>query len=250
MYIMTTLYAKPKKSTKFEDNVKEITGMKNTKDAINSIIYISYEDLKGRNEQCVCGTWCTSKIYLYQVLSKPESALMIGDACRKKYLHKKKRHICKNVNNTLLKNIINIGEKDIDLELHQIQTWALLVGLGRTLNMDPIKLTENMETIQTNLNEQGCKIPSRLLSQFDICKFKKSQFYRKQDRFKHRTFEEHQKLIATQKDLAEEFDLGYFTLWVKTKNLDKNYETDYKYEYKINKSLPVEIITKIRDNLN
>jgi len=239
-----------KKPTKFEENIKKITGKNTTKDAVNSIINIREKDLYGVPMQCVCGTWCTSKIYLYQVLSKPESALMIGDACRKNYLEKKKRPVCKNVNNTLLKKIINIGEKDIDLELHRIQTWALLVGLGKELNLPPVDLTKEMDTIERTLIEQGCDITPALQRIIDICKFKRTKFYRKQERFKYRTFKEHQILIATQKDLAEEFDLGYFTLWVKTKKLDKNYETDYEYEYKINKSLPVEIITKIRDKLN
>ena len=178
--------------------------------------------------QCVCGTWCTSKIYLYQVLSKPESALMIGDACRKKYLEKKKRHVCKNVNKKLLIKVINKGEKDIDLELHQINTWLWLVSLGQELNLPPVDLTKEMDTIERTLIEQGCDITPALQRIIDICKFKRTKFYQKGERFENRTFKEHQILIAKHADLANEFALGYFTLWIEQATLDRNYTSTYK----------------------
>ena len=95
----SALSKKPKTNeTNFEKNITEVTGKTNKNDAINSIISIREVELHGVPMQCVCGTWCTSKIYFYQVLSKPNSAIKIGNACRNKYLKKKKRKVCKNIN--------------------------------------------------------------------------------------------------------------------------------------------------------
>ena len=224
---------KNKSETNFEKNIKEITGTTNKNDAINSIINIREIELHGESKQCVCGTWCTSKINIYQVLNKPNSAIKIGNACRNKYLKKKKRKVCKNINRTLLEEVINKGEKNIDLDLHQINSWDFLVKLGEQLDMSPLDITKDMALIEKTLNEQGCIIEARLRKHFNICRLKQSKFYRKQERFENRTFKEHQILIAKHYNLIEEFNKKYFILWIKNKKLNNKYEPEYDFEYTI-----------------
>ena len=238
--------------TKFEINIKKVTGKTNKNDALNSIINIREIDLHGEPRQCVCGTWCTSKINIYQVLNKPKSAIMIGHGCRNKYLKKKKRHVCKNINRDLLKKVINEGEKNINLDLHQINSWDFLVNLGDQLKMSRLDITKDMALIEKTLNEQGCIIEPRLQQHFNICKLKQSKFYRKQERFENRTFKEHQILIAKHYNLIEEFNKEYFTLWIKNKKLDNNMIPIYDFDYSIklqNIPSPKEVIRdKIQTN--
>ncbi len=231
--------------TKFEINIKKITGKTKKNDAVNSIINIREVDLHGESRQCVCGTWCTSKINIYQVLNKPNSAIMIGNACRDKYLKKKKRRVCKNINRNLLKKVVNEGEKNINLDLHQINSWDFLVKLGEQLDISPMDITKDMAIIEKTLNEQDCIIEARLREHFNICRLKQSKFYRKQERFENRTFIDHQILIAKHYNLTEEFNKGYFKLWIKNKKLNNKYETEYEFEFKIKKFKNKEISRRI-----
>ena len=245
----SALSKKPKTNeTNFEKNITEVTGKTNKNDAINSIISIREVELHGVPMQCVCGTWCTSKIYFYQVLSKPNSAIKIGNACRNKYLKKKKRKVCKNINKKLLERVINEGEKNIDLKDHQRNTWLFLVRLGKDLDIPLIDLTKQMQTMEEEMIEQGCNIPHYIQKKFEICKLKRIKIYRKRKRFKGRTFRDHQILIAKHYNLTEEFDLGYFTLWIKNKKLDKNFETDYEFNYTIKNSASEKLKLRIHKN--
>ena len=82
------------------------------------------------------------------VLNKPNSAIMIGNACHDKYLKKKKRRVCKNINRNLLKKVVNEGEKNINLDLHQINSLDFLVKLGEQLDISPMDITKDMAIIE------------------------------------------------------------------------------------------------------